>query len=53
MSAFANSLGCKVAYNLDGGQSAVMVFGDEICNEKNQGTGRGMSDIVYVQDFTE
>lgn len=53
MSAFANSLGCKVAYNLDGGQSAVMVFGDEICNEKNQGTGRGMSDIVFVQDFTE
>ncbi len=51
MADFANSLGCTIAYNLDGGQSAVMVFGEKISNEKFQGTGRKITDIVFIQDI--
>ncbi len=51
MSAFANSLGCKMAYNLDGGDSAVMVFGDRIVNEEYQGQGRKITDIVFIADL--
>ena len=51
MSAFANYLGCKVAYNLDGGESSVMVFGDKIINEEYQKTGRKNSDIVFIMDI--
>lgn len=40
-------LGCKVAYNLDGGQSAVMIFNDEIANIPFKG-GRKISDILYI-----
>ncbi len=52
ISNFMNSLGCKLAYNLDGGKSAVMVFNDKVTNEKYQGTGRKITDIVFIQDFT-
>ncbi len=48
---FMSHLGCKTAYNLDGGQSAVMVFDDKIVNEKYQGTGRRISDIVFIADI--
>lgn len=51
MSAFAESLGCNLAYNLDGGESAVMVFGNDIVNEEYQGTGRRNSDIVFIMDI--
>ena len=33
LSRFMKSLDCKSAYNLDGGRSSIMVFGDEIVNE--------------------
>jgi exopolysaccharide biosynthesis protein len=42
-------LGCKVAYNLDGGQSALLTFKDKIVNSPYNG-GRNISDIVYIAD---
>ncbi len=53
MSAFASDLGCKVAYNLDGGDSAVMVFGDKIVNQEYQGTGRPITDIIFISDVAQ
>lgn len=39
--------GCTVAYNLDGGKSASMVFDGEYVNKPCDG-GRAVSDIVYI-----
>lgn len=39
--------GCKQAYNLDGGNSALMVFGQENYSAKSFGAERSVSDIVY------
>lgn len=47
LSAFMQNLGCKTAYNLDGGQSAMMWFNGEIINEPFDG-GRRLMDIVYI-----
>ena len=41
------NLGCKEAYNLDGGDTAVMIFDDEIVSQPSNG-GRRISDIIYV-----
>ena len=43
------SLGCKAAYNLDGGGSATMVFMGQVINHPcdNGGQERAVSDIVY------
>lgn len=41
-------LGCKAAYNLDGGQTAMMVFQGEPVNRAYKG-GRGCSDILYFE----
>ena len=49
---FANlfkNLGCKEAYNLDGGRSSVMTMGSRIVNVPHEG-GRATSDIVYITD---
>lgn len=43
------NLGCEVAYNMDGGKSAVMVFMSEVVNQPASG-GREISDIVYITD---
>lgn len=40
--------GCKYAYNLDGGKSAMMYFGGDIINEPDGG-GRDISDIIYIK----
>lgn len=42
-------LGCKAAYNLDGGQTAMMAFGDQLVNQPYNG-GRESSDIIYIAD---
>ena len=42
-------LGCKVAYNLDGGQSSVMMFKHEFYSRPYLG-GRDLGDIVYLAD---
>ena len=39
--------GCKVAYNLDGGQTAVMAFMGEVADQPYNG-GRKVSDILYI-----
>jgi exopolysaccharide biosynthesis protein len=44
---FMQELGCQTAYNLDGGQSAVLWFNGEIVNNPYKG-GRRLMDIVYV-----
>jgi exopolysaccharide biosynthesis protein len=41
------SLGCKVAYNLDGGASAHFYWHDRIYNHPSGG-GRDISDIIYI-----
>ena len=44
---FMHELGCKQAFNLDGGNSAEMVFGDKIIKGMPGGDERGLSDIIY------
>lgn len=46
MSALFISLGCVDAYNLDGGQTAVMTYEGQVVNKPYKG-GRDVSDIVY------
>lgn len=40
-------LGCKTAYNLDGGQTAMMLFQGKLVNQAYKG-GRECSDILYI-----
>ncbi len=47
LSKLFESLGCKTAYNLDGGQSATMTFCGTLTNKPYNG-GRATSDIVYI-----
>jgi exopolysaccharide biosynthesis protein len=42
-----SDLGCKTAYNLDGGKSAAMVYNGEYVNQPADG-GRTISDIIYI-----
>ncbi len=42
-------LGCKVAFNLDGGQSSEMVFMGKVINRPYDG-GRSTTDILYIAD---
>ncbi len=53
LAGFMESIGCKSAYNLDGGQSSVMVYGDEIVNAEYQDTNRRNTDMIFIQDFSE
>lgn len=47
LSEFMENLGCKAAYNLDGGQSAVMIFMGQTVNQPYKG-GRALNDIVFI-----
>ena len=47
LSSLFASLGCKVAYNLDGGATAAMVYEGEVISQPSGG-GRRSSDIIYV-----
>ena len=49
MSQLFYNLGCKVAFNLDGGQSSEMVFLGNIVNQPYNG-GRSTTDILYIAD---
>ena len=44
-------LGCRVAYNLDGGNSSMLAFLKRIWNRPS-GDGREISDCVLVKEFT-
>lgn len=46
------ALGCKAAYNLDGGKTAVMIFDGKKVNTPADG-GRKISDIVYIGEVAE
>ena len=39
--------GCRIAYNLDGGQSTTMIFHNQVYNVVSDGGERHMSDILY------
>ncbi len=45
-------LGCKRAYNLDGGHSAVMTYKGEIYSSPSKKGGRDISDILYLATDT-
>ena len=45
-------MGCKKAYNLDGGHSAVMTWQGEIASSPSKPGGRDISDIVYIATDT-
>lgn len=47
LAALFEELGCKVAYNLDGGQTSEMVYGGRVVNQPYRG-GRPVSDIIFV-----
>ena len=49
LAAIFRKLGCKAAYNLDGGGSAVMVFNHEICSSRSNGD-RELGDIIYLAE---
>jgi len=44
---FMESLGCKAAYNLDGGQTAVMWFRDGVISTPYN-NGRAMGDAIVI-----
>jgi len=44
---FLHEQGCQQAYNLDGGGSALMVFGQENYSQKSFKAERSVSDIIY------
>ena len=51
LSAFFVSLGCRSAYNLDGGGSSTMYFNGQVVNNPTTNgkiKERGVSDIVYI-----
>lgn len=45
---FAEKMGFAAAFNLDGGNSAVMVWQNEVYNVPSSPGGRGISDILYI-----
>ncbi len=47
LSQLFEALGCETAYNLDGGQSAAITFGDSLASHPYNG-GRQVSDIIYI-----
>ncbi|NMB94910.1 MAG: phosphodiester glycosidase family protein [Flexilinea flocculi] len=49
LSKLFESLGCKLAYNLDGGKTSVMTFLDKIVNKPFAG-GRETTDIIYISE---
>lgn len=52
LGALFEDLGCKAAYNLDGGKTAVMIFDGKKVNTPADG-GRKISDIVYIGEVAE
>lgn len=48
LSKLFESLGCSVAYNLDGGQSSVMVLDGGSVTVNMPAGGRPVGDIIYI-----
>lgn len=55
LAALMESLGCKAAYNLDGGQSSVMWFNGSVVSSPatKDGKGRKVGDIVMIVEPTD
>ena len=49
LSRLFNTLGCIAAYNLDGGNSSIMVWGNEVINNPSGG-GRESSDALLIAE---
>lgn len=49
LSRLFDSLGCTAAYNLDGGNSSIMVWGNEVINNPSGG-GRESSDALLIAE---
>ncbi len=49
LSQLFHSLGCTAAYNLDGGNSSIMVWGNEVINNPSGG-GRESSDALLIAE---
>ena len=47
-----HDLGCKVAFNLDGGDTAVMTYQGEWRNQPEESSPRDTSDILYIAEPT-
>jgi hypothetical protein len=43
-------LGCKAAYNLDGGGSAVMMFDHKTYSKQSNGADRKLGDLLVIRD---
>jgi len=50
LASFMEGLGCKAAYNLDGGQSSMLVYNGAIYSSP-YGGGRNVGDIVLIKDL--
>ena len=49
-----SDLGCKLAYNMDGGGTATLIFRDTLINRPlGKQTERGISDILYIGPNTQ
>ena len=48
MADFMGSLGVRVAYNIDGGNSCLLMFNGKYFDEKTRNTERRQSDVIYV-----
>lgn len=52
LSLLMESLGCKAAYNLDGGQSSMLYYDGDILSSPYQ-NGRKAGDIVFIRELEE
>lgn len=50
LAAIFEELGCKAAYNLDGGGSAVMMFGHKSFSKQSNGADRKLGDLLVIRD---
>ena len=48
LSRLFESLGCTLAYNFDGGKSAIMVWDGDTTVNTPAGGGRNVTDILYI-----
>ena len=53
LAAFMAEQGCTQAYNLDGGNSALMVFNGENYSDKSFNAERSVSDIIYFSTLVD
>lgn len=50
LAALFEELGCKRAYNMDGGGSAVMLFRGDVYSKQSNGANRKLGDILLIRD---